>query len=673
MRRAALGLALALLAARASGEPEVATCGPAQAGWRPGTIDLRGSPVDLRFLNHTPAGAHGFVRRSGDGFAFANGTPARFWGVNVVANAIFNSSDEEIDWHAERIARLGFNLVRFHHHDSAQWLKGGGLVRVGPNDSRSLNPAGLAKLDRWVARLREHGVYVFLDLHTGRVFHPGDEIPGFEEVERRRLRSGGMGHGFLYVNERLQELVIELGEKLLAHENSFTRTRYRDEPALAAVLITNEDDVAHHYGNLFAADAGFPWHRARFLAEVHSFAKRTKLPEAALQQTWKPGPARLLLADLEHGFFTKARTRLRAAGLRAPLVLTSFWNAEPLYALPSLASGDFVDVHVYLRGNPLQGDPRKWGGAIARIGAAQLPGQAVLVSEWNHGEPRQRERASAPLWLASVGALQGWDGLLVYAYAQSRLSRVSPVVWNTAVDPAIAALLPAAGVAFRRGDVALAKERAVLAPSAAEVWNDALLPERYTALATLVEQHRVELALPGHPALPWLKAPEIGGMKPVAVAAQSFVAPDARRIRSDTGELARDFARGLQTIDTPRTQAASGNLNGQPILLSQTQIRADRLGAVAFTSLDGLPLARSERVLVSVAARACAESKTGSGFRAEPIAGEASLASDFARVLVPIGPRGERGSSHPLTRDGGRAVLPLDFGGAWALLERAAD
>ena len=64
--------------------------GPADtANWYAGAMSHDGSPIDLGFLNHKPAGKLGFVRADGDQLVFEDGTPARFWGGNIAAYAIF--------------------------------------------------------------------------------------------------------------------------------------------------------------------------------------------------------------------------------------------------------------------------------------------------------------------------------------------------------------------------------------------------------------------------------------------------------------------------------------------------------------------------------------------------------------------------------------------------------
>ena len=71
------------------------------------------APLDLSFLNDAPAGKHGFVTVKDGRLAFADGTPARFWGTILVGADNF-LSHEESDARAERMAKMGVNMVRLH-------------------------------------------------------------------------------------------------------------------------------------------------------------------------------------------------------------------------------------------------------------------------------------------------------------------------------------------------------------------------------------------------------------------------------------------------------------------------------------------------------------------------------------------------------------------------------
>jgi hypothetical protein len=168
--------------------------------------------------------------------------------------------------------------------------------------------------------------------------------------------------------------------------------------------------------------------------------------------------------------------------------------------------------------------------------------------------------------------------------------------------------------------------------------------------------------------LPWL-APQRAPGRTVRDLGADLAAPGA--LRSDTGELMRDPQAGVFTLDTRRSQGAAGELAGREIALSRTRIAAADAGGVSFTSLDGEPLERSRSVLVSRAARACALDGKARAFRSEPLRGSAWLAGNTARVLVPLGAGGERGTPVALTREGKGERIPLDFDAHWALIEPA--
>ncbi|HOL75814.1 MAG TPA: hypothetical protein PKY35_02195, partial [Candidatus Hydrogenedentes bacterium] len=243
--------------------------------WNKAVLDSRHFPIDISFLNEAPAGKHGFLKVSGDSFVFEDGTPARFWGCNLAAYALFVDKTT-IEEQARRIAKMGFNLVRIHHHDSISWVDPS-VIDKSRDDTRYLDSRGMDCLDYWISCLKEQGVYIWLDLHVGRILKAGDNavtkngIPGFDEIRRQE----GKLNGFCYFNPTVQELMKEFNERYLTHTNPYTGLAYVDDPAVAMMLVTNENDLTQHFGNLMLADKNNPVHRRLFLECLNSFCRKT--------------------------------------------------------------------------------------------------------------------------------------------------------------------------------------------------------------------------------------------------------------------------------------------------------------------------------------------------------------------------------------------------------------
>ena len=84
-----------------------------------------------------------------------------------------------------------------------------------------------------------------------------------------------------------------------------------------------------------------------------------------------------------------------------------------------------------------------------------------------------------------------------------------------------------------------------------------LSAEHNTAtIRTLIEQSQLTIGMPAVKELPWLKPSETpGDVNVVTDPDHDHIPAGATEVRSDTGELARNWTEGVQTIDTPRTQA----------------------------------------------------------------------------------------------------------------------
>lgn len=640
--------------------------GPADpAAWYEGVFKPEASPIDLSFLNHKPAGKHGFVRAKGADLVCDDGTPIKFWGGNLAAYALF-VPDDQIAVHAKRIAALGYNLMRLHHHDSTRWVDPT-VIDKSREDSRHLNNAALARLDSWIFHLKQEGVYVWLDLHVGREFKPGDgNIPGFDEIARR----GNEAKGFCYYNDAIRELMLEFQQAYLSHVNPLTGLAYKDEPAIMGLLVTNENDLTNHFGNLMLGDKGNPYHNKLFTADVQAFCDRTGLPVAQTGQTWLPGPAKIYLNDAEARFNQVMLSNLNDLGVRVPVATTNQWAGGGFFTLPALATGSMLDIHSYGDTGALSANPRHDANFVLWAAAANLADRPVSITEWNVPYPRA-DRFTAPLYLAAYGAFQGWDAPMIYNYSQDRLSNPDRArEWSTFPDPALNGLTPAAALLFRRGDVAPPRERYHLALNRSQTYLEGLGPGNAAAVRTLAEQHGLTIGLPDIDELDWDKATIApAGAQVIDDPRRDWLPAGQTYVVSDTGELTRDWIRGIQLIDTPRTQAASGFVGGQTLRLGDVTVAVDTpMAAVAVSSLDGA-IASSQRILLTTIARA--EAPNGRlPFRTEPVTGTITIRAPAGLRVLPLSGDGTPGQ--PLAAryaDGAYAVtLTGREGTHWFLL-----
>ncbi|PYB92672.1 cellulase family glycosylhydrolase [Pseudomonas fulva] len=597
--------------------------------WPEDQLDWRTSPVDLSFLNarQKPAGKHGFVQARGEQLVFEDNTPVRFWGTNLSAYALFKSPDEEIAQQAKRLSALGFNLVRLHHHDSP-WVSpnvfgDGTQVR----DTQQLDAESMRKLDLWIKALKDEGIYIWLDLHVQRALTAQDGIDDFGELAKGQARVDLKG--YVYVNASIQQAMKNFAAQYLGHVNPLTGLAYKDDPAIAAILLTNENDITQHYGNALLPDKDVPRHSQRYMAAAKAFASQHDLPADLTWRAWQPGPSKLFLNDLEQRFNADMIAHLRALGVRVPIATTSTWGGNGLSALPALTVGDVIDAHSYGASGQLEKNPLTSDGLIDWLAAAQVVGKPLTVSEWNAEPFPLPDRHSLPLYIAGTASHQGWDAMLQYAYSQQAFNPGWRTAdnWHAYNDPALLATMPAAALMYRRGDVQPASTRYVFAPSPETLYNQDITPRTSALLRTAVGLGQLQIALPVTPQLPWLKpAATADGATVLHDPAQALLPADATESVSDTGELKRNWQSGLYTIDTPLTQAATGWLGGRTITLGDVQVQASTpYASIAVQSLDGVVLGQSRSLLVSLGTRAVPQPEENTRFHVEPLKAQLSI------------------------------------------------
>jgi hypothetical protein len=625
------------------------------AAWPADLVDWKQSPVDLSFLNaaEKPAGRRGFLKAQGDKLVFGDGTVARFWGTNLTANALFGTAQDNVRLQARRLSALGFNLVRLHHHDSP-WVTPNIFGDRSSPDTRQLSAAMLEKLDWWIKCLKDEGIYVWLDLHVMRSLKPGDGIDGFDEISKGKASADLKGYN--YVNAGILQAMQRFNEAYLNHENRHTGLRYKDDPAIAAVLITNENDVTGHYGNALLPDKNVPKHTALYMGLAGAFAQAHGLPKDKVWRSWEPGPSKLFLNDLEHRFDIEIIGQLRAQGVKVPIATTSTWGANPLSSLPALTSGTLIDAHAYGGAGELEKNPLQGPNLVSWIAAAQVAGKPLSVTEWNVEPFPVADRHAIPLYLAAAASLQGWRALMQYAYSQAGLNAPgTPSNWHAFNDPALLATLPAAALMYRRGDVQEARVVYAFAPSEEQLFGQSLSPQNAVALRTAPDKGRLVIVLPQTKSLPWLeKGHAPAGAKVITDPQQSLIDAGADEAVSDTGELRRNWGKGSYTIDTPRTQAAMGWIGGRKISLADVEIVVTtRNATVAVQSLDNHPINKAGALLISLGARSVPKSPNQLPFQSEPVEGQIFIRAPRGLTLRMENKSGEAPAS-PYKYSGGK-------------------
>lgn len=210
------------------------------------TPDYMGLPASTfnagKEVLDAPAGKHGFVKVKDGHFYFEDGARAKFWGTNLCFGACFPEyKDAEVM--ANRIAYFGFNAVRLHHMDF--YFEPNGIFEdIAPayknkqmKPTGHLSPRQLDKLDYLIYQLKQRGIYININTLVSRSFTEADGVVDAEKL-------GMAAKPVSLFDARLIELQKQYSKDLLTHLNPYTKLRYRDDPAICMVEITNENTLS---------------------------------------------------------------------------------------------------------------------------------------------------------------------------------------------------------------------------------------------------------------------------------------------------------------------------------------------------------------------------------------------------------------------------------------------
>ncbi|MBI5700220.1 hypothetical protein HZC34_00010 [Candidatus Saganbacteria bacterium] len=599
-------------------------------GWypfKPGLDKFESSAIDASPFIEKPAGKHGFMAVKDGHFYFEDGTRARFWGTNIYAPSTFPSK-KDAETMAKRISKYGYNLVRLHHLD-AFWSNPN-IFDPNFNDTQHLSADSLDKLDYLIFKLKQNGVYVFMDLLVDREFKEGDNVVDFKNVERGAKITG-------FFNPRIIELQKIYANQLLTHQNPYTGLRYVDDPAIISAKLINEA-MLFYIGTQFGLSQHYvgeldqlfnTWLLAKYgnrdslaKAWTDEYGRSDLQPEEDLKtggvkradtplRYQRSGGERrepLRLSDtlkfyekVQTDYFKDMEKYLRSIGVRVPISGSNHW-VNVAADVKSNSELDYIDRHRYwdhpqfgygtrivfedqsMLLNPADALPNNFA-------FYKVKGKPFVISEWNCAFPNEY-RVEGPLVMAAYAALQDWDAVLQFSFNHPNWTAPMEDNFDVSAWPSVMSQLPAAAALFYRKDVSVAVNTI-----------EANIGDK--DLYGLIDE---DMPLYGKPFLPLISRTEVNfngssaGAPGELEAKYSF--PQSKEISSDTSELKWNYGKGIFTIDTQKTQAVVGFISGGIASLKDVEIKSDnKFASIALTSLDYLPLSSSARVLLTAGAR----------------------------------------------------------------------
>jgi hypothetical protein len=574
-----------------------------------------------------PAGKHGFIKISekDKSLIFEDGTPARFWGTNLVGGDVFLTHDE-IDKMVKRLAKLGVNIVRLHHMD-AYWAEPN-IFGNSKQTTRQFSEESLDRLDYLIYKLKEAGIYVFMDLLVHRKPGPDDGIDEWEKIP------AGMKE-IIYIDEKLQNLTKEYIKNLLEHKNKYTGFTYIEEPSIVFMEIINESslfywdrnkDIPEKYtqklNELFNRylkekyetmdKLKKEWNKYgdNNLQENENFNSNSIKRESFLinwddwrsfgtsLSTGRGADTKKFYMYYQDKFFSDMYNYIKSLGVKALVTGSNHWEKwdADIYSNAKL---DFIDRHSYWDhpsgGWTMQDNIsftnipilKSKTNCIAELAHSRINNKPFTVSEWNFLLPNEY-RTGAPILMASYARLQGWDALMQFNFGTYEWKNLLTHFCDFSRSPDILSQWPAAIKIFQNNYVSTSKQKLVEYISEKDIFETKNLSYK------LVNDD-YNSALMIKIAKTFNKAEQSKNFNPTLKKGAAL---------SINQELYWNLKKGIFQIDNLKIQGVIGFIKGQNFRFKNLRVLSDNKYASIFLySLDNKPILNSNKLVLNVTAR----------------------------------------------------------------------
>ena len=603
-----------------------------RTGWFPFTFEeddyRKGAVIDFTDELDKPAGKHGELSVSDNGgFIFADGTEARFWGTNIVGSDVFRNHIET-DKMVKRLAKLGVNMVRLHHMDA--WWAQPNIFQGVTDTTRALSPESMEKLDYLIYKLKDAGIYIFLDMLVHRKPKKDDGVSDFGKVPA----------GFkevIYFDEKLQELTKEYITQLLEHENQYTKTAYKNERTIVMTEIVNESSLFY-----FDRNTEIPASYRLSLDKLfNSFLKTRYKNMSALKEAWdkygdtdlsgsedfndntvrrasfkynyvdwsltgasacggRAADTKEFYYQTEYAFYKKFYDIIRSTGSKILITGSNHWerwDAE----LKANAAMDFIDRHAYwdhpsggwsmqenisFANTPMIKSKQN---CVAELGHNRIYGKPFTVTEYNSLIPNEY-RAGFPLIMASYAKFNGWDAMLQFNFSNYSWKNTLGHFADFSLWPDTLSSWTPAVYIFSRGYIKTCPEKIV-----EYISDDNMFFDKNASFKLINKDYSAPLMIRSSKTFD----PALGSKK-----FNPRLVRDAAL--SLTQELYWNFNKGIFQINADKIQGVAGFLNSEKEGFKFRNLRVkskNNYASVFISAIDNEPLTNSSKILLNTSAR----------------------------------------------------------------------
>ena len=591
--------------------------------------DTGDSPISLKYLNDGPAGIHGFLRvgPTGETFFEKETTKVRFFGVQL----FFNDPPHEIaEVIAKRLRKMGMNIWKWGGLELF-WNNG-----IGTEDWERR----IERFDYLFYQMKKHGIYCYAQMDEYGLILPSKKYREAEEFYRiRNVDSFPEDHRTMtkaiqYIMEPSYfDALKKYWKSFFYHRNPYTNLLYKDDPAIVAVEISNENFLlkqweyfglkCNKWPDLFRKRLKNLWNT--WLSNKYSsideikyawreFGKKGLLPDERygdiallplkitdrrFSQGRKEDVAHFLY-DLQSAYIDSVKNFLRGIGVKALIVVgNDFQMSLPSLSLAS--KGDFIDTHIYFnhptslgsKGMIKNTNPFKMNMTlITAVAANSVEGKGVCISEANWSYPSRHQYLFLPM-LSAYASFQDWNIIILHAFCSRRTYKLNYIEQQlvTGLNPMLTLQSYIAALVFRKGFVS--SDSIVHTIHYNDMWKNYF--EMYSQW--FPDKDGKNILNNFLPHIFKVRKSFGGEITDVDISFSPY--DNETFFENTTGELTFDKGEERFIIDTRYVKSVNGYLKGEIHLKNfVVEVTTPDYGSVSLISMDEKPILNSRKLLV---------------------------------------------------------------------------